>query len=522
MKVICFISGLLRTFHETLFPFLCKVAEDVELEVYISTTDDTRDTKFTSENYNTHLQKIMKHPICKVCSVHNISPCDTLQITQREKNTLYQWYHLWRCFEGYNVSRLSDNDILVRLRPDIRINMTPHEFIEYIKSVHIYDGIYIPRGSDIFSKEFYRYTNACINDQVAFGLYKYMSKYCMLYTSLNLCDIQTPIISEALLFEHLMLQKIPVKRIDFFYTLCLAECKLVAITGDSGVGKSTLTEALRSIFPFDSNLVLETDRYHKWERGNEQWNTVTHLHPEANFLEKIQDDTFMLKMGQQIQQVDYDHATGKFTAPETIDSKNYMFLCGLHTLYKEELRAVSDLKIYIDTDLPLKRVWKIQRDMKKRGYTFEKCVEIFDKRQEDYKKYIHPQMNYADIIIHYSTNSYIPPIFSAETIPLTVDCTVEISEAVVPFVEAFLTRVSNDVYLSKNPHMKCFVLNPHVDKVAIYTEYMDKSYQRFIGFSKYLCNLNDSYLGILQVMLVQILMDPTKGTTYLKGPLEIG
>ena len=38
---------------------------------------------------------------------------------------------------------------------------------------------------------------------------------------------------------------------------------------------------------------LECDRYHKWERYNDNWNNYTHLNPNANFLCKMQKDFFL-------------------------------------------------------------------------------------------------------------------------------------------------------------------------------------------------------------------------------------
>ena len=46
--------------------------------------------------------------------------------------------------------------------------------------------------------------------------------------------------------------------------------------------------------------ILETDRYHKWERGNENYKTYTHLNPYANHLERMSEDVFQYKIGQDV------------------------------------------------------------------------------------------------------------------------------------------------------------------------------------------------------------------------------
>jgi uridine kinase len=500
MKVVCLVSGLLRTFSEHLFPFLCELANYVDLHMYLTLSDESQDTKFQGNNQSAQLEPIRSHPICKGLLVHQPSFANHLPISQREKNTIYQWYNLYQCFLQAEQSIEHPTTIVIRIRPDIVMDCSVEEFVSILTHAQSFSGILIPTGSDIFSKEYFAFTNACINDQMAIGSYTIMKEICSLFLTLDLDTIESPIISETLLFTHCIDHRIPVKRVSVPYHLCLSACKMVAITGDSGVGKSTFVEALRDCVPFDSNLVLETDRYHKWERGHEQWSTITHLHPEANFLERMNDDTYQLKMGHQIQQVDYDHSTGRFTSPETIDSKPFMFLCGLHTLYKRELRAWCDIKVYIDTTLTLKRLWKIQRDMKKRGYSFEKCLTIFNKRQEDYQTFIAPQMAHADCVIRYSTPTPIPDVFGIESIPITLECICELTNEFLPCVESFLIQVSSRSW--KVGHRTAFQLRSDLTQSQLIT-YVDSSYHPFIRHE----TLRESYQGIFQLLFIQLMFD---------------
>jgi uridine kinase len=146
---------------------------------------------------------------------------------------------------------------------------------------------------------------------------------------------------------------------------------------------------------------LETDRYHKWERGNENYKNYTHLNPYANNLEKMSEDIYNLKIGNHIYQVDYDHSTGKFTNKEKIESKQNIIICGLHTLYIDKINNISDIKIYMDTDRDLIKEWKINRDVNERGYSMDKILNQINTRQTDYDKYISIQKNNADIIINF-------------------------------------------------------------------------------------------------------------------------
>lgn len=502
MKVVCLVSGLLRNFAEQLFPFLCKCSDSINLHVYVTVSDDSQDMKFHSDAHYPSLAILRDHPSCKSFTVSRPTFANHLPISQREKNTLYQWYNLHKCFVDAAKDGFAPTDYLLRIRPDIVLDCSVEAFVETLRSCMNSPGIHIPIGSDIFSKEFLSIPNACINDQMAFGPYDSMRQYCSLFETLNLEELSPPLISESLLFNHLMVCRIPVTRVPIPYHLCLSECKMVAITGDSGVGKSTFVEAIRECFPFDSQLVLETDRYHKWERGHEQWKTITHLNPEANFLERMGDDTYQLKMGQQIQQVDYDHASGRFTSPSTIDSKPFMFLCGLHTLYRRELRAWYDIKVFIDTEESLKRLWKIQRDMKKRGYSFTKCLDIYRQRQEDYRTFILPQKDYADIVIHYSTPTPLPEVFTMNPVSYTLTCSLSITNLLHGCVKPFLSAVTKGLP-STSGRMTTFHLQEDLTAHELLAR-CDPAYHAFLSRIP----IHDSFQGIFQIVMILCMIDP--------------
>lgn len=173
---------------------------------------------------------------------------------------------------------------------------------------------------------------------------------------------------------------------------------IFAICGDSGAGKSTFCTVLKNAFK--ESYILECDRYHKWERGDENWKRFTHLNPEANNLDKLKKDILDLKSGININQVDYCHTSGKFTKQEVIKPSKNLLVCGLHSLY---IDVDYTVKIYIDTDPELKKKWKVNRDVKNRGYSVTQVLEGIKKREADYIKYLLPQREKADLIISFSS-----------------------------------------------------------------------------------------------------------------------
>jgi uridine kinase len=111
-------------------------------------------------------------------------------------------------------------------------------------------------------------------------------------------------------------------------------------------------------------------------------------------------------MGNEIFQVDYNHETGTFTSKEKIEAKQNIIVCGLHTLYHSKMNEILDLKIFMDTDRNLIKYWKIQRDVKERGYSIEKVLNQMKKREDDYEKYIIIQKDVADIVVQFYTPTF--------------------------------------------------------------------------------------------------------------------
>ncbi|MBI3779885.1 MAG: phosphoribulokinase [candidate division NC10 bacterium] len=176
---------------------------------------------------------------------------------------------------------------------------------------------------------------------------------------------------------------------------------LLGIGGDSGTGKSTLVGGIYKIFGADKITNINLDDYHTFDRAQRKIYKLTALHPAANNMALMGKHAWQLKNGEKIVKPVYDHSTGTFAEPEEVEPKPIVIIGGLFPFFTQELRDVFDLKVYLDPDEELKRSWKIQRDAGKRGYTIEQVMKEIEARQEDIRKHIEPQKEYADIIIRF-------------------------------------------------------------------------------------------------------------------------
>jgi len=379
MKSLFLVSGSLRSFQQnlTFYPPDCDVA--------VTTSYREQDTYFNVMD----VRFLFNDPRIKIVLFESEVIVPAIFKTKRQKNMYKQWFKLHRLFSIVPTTY----DTYVRIRPDVQLT-TPGQLEALLNTTS--NAIRIPAHND-------RSDVDGLNDQICIAGYAAMKHYCDVIHHLtpvdgSPADKLSEFLSEQVLAAHLTL---PVERVALDYKLILSSAKVIAITGDSGSGKSTLLSLIRPLFFFDKVLEFETDRYHRWERGDSHWEMSSHLDPDSNHLEKLEEDTFNLKLGKSIIAVDYDHSTGTFTAPHTIEPKDNVILCGLHTLYSENIRGLSDLKIYMDTDPELTTEWKLNRDVGERGHTRESVLRKIHERTDDLARYIHPQRDFADLIIRY-------------------------------------------------------------------------------------------------------------------------
>jgi uridine kinase len=384
MRVLFLVSGAVRSFRENLRRYpACDVA--------VCTSLRDEDTYFNP----TDVSFLLEDPRLTMLLLE--APPE-VPARERERNAYKQWYRLHRLLEC--VPRTYD--VYVRIRPDVCLADASQ--LPLIPS----EALRIPLGHDHLG----------LNDTLAIGTYDQMVAYC-----------------EALRPGGSRVLSCPVERIPVDYRLVLSTAKVIAIAGDSGSGKTTLCRLIRPLFLFDKVLEYETDRYHKWERTDSHWQTTTHLHPDANRLEALEDDTFALKLGKTILAVDYDHSSGTFTAPTPVESKETILLCGLHTLYTDRLRDLADFKVYIDTSDALKTAWKLARDTTARHQTADEVLAKIASRKSDYETYIAPQKEHADLVVERPDETTLILTVRGEARQVYTDPTVDVR----PQLRAFCT-----------------------------------------------------------------------------------
>tara|TARA_Y100000389_G_C17464508_1_gene524410 strand:- start:1697 stop:3553 length:1857 start_codon:yes stop_codon:yes gene_type:complete len=173
---------------------------------------------------------------------------------------------------------------------------------------------------------------------------------------------------------------------------------VVAISGDSGVGKSTISTILADFLGEQNTTTIETDNYHKFERSSKVWDSKTHLDPIVNQLALFKKQLIEIISGNVEKIKEYNHLTGTFDEVKHLKVNDFILVEGLHTLMMRDLNEVFNLKVYIDLDKKLKDEFKFSRDIR-RNKTPDEINEQIQSRTQDFVNYIEPQEENADISV---------------------------------------------------------------------------------------------------------------------------
>lgn len=204
---------------------------------------------------------------------------------------------------------------------------------------------------------------------------------------------------------------------------------VLAVTGSSGAGTSTVKRAFEHIFHRESirPVIIEGDSYHRYNRvemkaamkqaGEQGNNHFSHFGPEANLFGKL-EETFRTygesgtgkkryylhsdeEAAEHNNRLGTSLKAGEFTPWEDIpEGTDLLFYEGLHGgVRHEEIDAGKfvDLLIGVVPIVNLEWIQKIHRDKAERGYAPEATVETILRRMPDYVRYITPQFSHTDI-----------------------------------------------------------------------------------------------------------------------------
>ena len=197
---------------------------------------------------------------------------------------------------------------------------------------------------------------------------------------------------------------------------------IIAITGSSGAGTTTVKKAFEEIFRRGGYhaAVIEGDSFHRYDRmgmkeavqtADKEGRNLSHFGPEANLLDKLEDlfhhysetGTGHVRkyLHNEEEAVPYNQEPGTFTPWVDIEpNTDLLFYEGLHGgVVTSEVNVAQwvDLLIGVVPSVNLEWIQKISRDVSERGYSPEAVTHTILRRMPDYVQYITPQFTHSHI-----------------------------------------------------------------------------------------------------------------------------
>jgi uridine kinase len=178
---------------------------------------------------------------------------------------------------------------------------------------------------------------------------------------------------------------------------------VIGVTGGSGSGKTSVTNAIYESLKDHSILVLEQDYYYKDQHDVpfEERLKTNYDHPLAFDNDLLIEHIEKLLRYEVIDKPVYDYAIHtRSDKVIPIEPQDVIILEGILVLEDERLRNLMDIKLYVDTDADLRIIRRMTRDISERGRTFDSVIDQYlNVVRPMHNQFIEPTKRYADVII---------------------------------------------------------------------------------------------------------------------------
>lgn len=251
---------------------------------------------------------------------------------------------------------------------------------------------------------------------------------------------------------------------------------VVAITGSSGAGTTSVTRTLQHIFRREviTPAIVEGDSFHRYDRAGMKTATADadaeanhhfcHFSPEANLLEELEELFRSYGASGTGRTRRYLHneeeaeacgqKAGTFTPWEDVEpGTDMLFYEGLHGAVvtpNVNVARHADLLVGVVPIINLEWIQKAHRDKSERGYSAEAVMDTILRRMPDYVNYICPQFSRTHINFQRVPTVDTSDPFIARSIPTADESFVVIRFAKPKGIDfTFLLSMLHDSFMSR-------------------------------------------------------------------------
>jgi len=178
---------------------------------------------------------------------------------------------------------------------------------------------------------------------------------------------------------------------------------IIGLAGGTGSGKTTVTHAIVNKVGPDRIAVIPHDAYYR--NLNQMPLAVRDSrnfdHPDSLETDLLVQHLQQLKAGQPIDLPVYDFTIDQRSAQVIrINPQPVVLVEGILIFVEASLRAMFDMKIFVDTDADLRLLRRLQRDVAERGRTVQSVLQQYLATVRPmHLEFVEPAKRYADVII---------------------------------------------------------------------------------------------------------------------------
>jgi uridine kinase len=178
---------------------------------------------------------------------------------------------------------------------------------------------------------------------------------------------------------------------------------LIGIAGGSGSGKTLVARTIVRELGSDRVVIIDQDSYYKNLedipfRDREARNFD---HPDAFDNGLLTQHIRELLEGHAVEQPIYDYAEHRrLDETRRIGDHHIIVLEGILIFHDPELRALMDIKLFIDADPDIRFIRRLRRDIIERGRSVDSVIRQYEESVRPmHLQFVDPAKRYADVII---------------------------------------------------------------------------------------------------------------------------
>jgi uridine kinase len=178
---------------------------------------------------------------------------------------------------------------------------------------------------------------------------------------------------------------------------------LIGIAGGSGSGKTLVARTIVRELGSKRVVVIDQDSYYKnleaipfLDREARNFD-----HPDAFDHDLLRQHLSELLEGHPIEQPVYDYSKHeRSTETRRISDHLVIVLEGILIYHDPELRALMDIKLFVDADSDVRLIRRLRRDLLERGRSVDQILRQYeDSVRPMHLQFVEPSKRFADVII---------------------------------------------------------------------------------------------------------------------------